>query len=124
MQPDECKVLRTVSKAHQQIGLPIFTHTPHQGCRKCALEQLEIYESQGVDPRKLCIGHLSDITPEQDPQYDTHKAIAKRGAFLGLDTVGQKLNEPGASNVPERQKVKMIRSLLDAGCEDQILLST
>ena len=97
MHPDEVKVLHAVSKVHLRTGLPIFTHTPHQGCRQCALDQLDILESQGVNPRILCIGHLSDIT--DDPRAETHKAIAKRGAFLGFDTVGHQITQPDSKKV-------------------------
>ena len=65
-----------------RTGLPIFTHTPHEGCRQCALEQLEVIESMGVNPRLICIGHLADIT--DDPSAELHKQLAGRGAFLGL----------------------------------------
>jgi phosphotriesterase-related protein len=76
-----------------------------------------------VNPRHLCIGHLSDIRPDQDPGWKTHKAIAKRGAFVGLDTVGHPLALPNMPDIPEAQKVKMVLSLLEAGYEDQVLLS-
>jgi phosphotriesterase-related protein len=123
MHPDERMMLRAVSKAHLRTGVPIFTHTPHEGCAKCALEQLDLFESQGVNPRHLCIGHLSDITPDQDPGWTAHKAIAKRGAFVGFDTVGHPLALPNMPDIPEAQKVKMVLSLLEAGYEDQVLLS-
>ena len=123
MHPDERKMLRAVSKAHLRTGVPIFTHTPHEGCAKCALEQLDIYESQGVNLRNLCIGHLTDIKPADDPHGEAHKAIAKRGAFLGFDTVGHPLNLPGIPDIPEAQKVKMVLAVLEAGYEDHLLLS-
>lgn len=121
MQPDERKVLRAISRTHLRTGLPIFTHTPHESCPKCAFEQLDIFEAQGVNPRHVCIGHLSAIKPEDDPRAETHKAIAKRGAFVGFDTVG---HEMARSHIPEAQKVKMILAVLEAGFEDHLLLSS
>ncbi len=121
MQPDERKVLRAVGTAHLRTGLPIFTHTPHESCPTCALEQLDIFESQGVNPRQVCIGHLSAIKPEEDPRAETHKAIAKRGAFVGFDTVG---HEMARSHIPEAQEVRMLLTVLDAGYEDHLLLSS
>jgi phosphotriesterase-related protein len=76
-----------------------------------------------VNVRALCIGHLSDLTPEQDPGWQTHKAVAKRGAFVGLDTVGRALAISGMRDIPEAEKVKMVLSMLDAGYEDHLLLS-
>src|SRR5262245_36679545 len=52
MHPDERKMHRAIAKAHLRTGLPIFTHTPHESCPKCAFDQMEIHESLGVDPQK------------------------------------------------------------------------
>ena len=115
MHPDEQKVLRASCQVHLQTGLPLFTHTPHEGCSSCAVEQLDIIESMQVDPRLVCIGHLADIT--DDPTAETHKALARRGAFLGFDTVGHQITQGDA------KKVAMIMSVIDAGLEDHVLLS-
>ena len=115
MHPDERKVLRASCQLHLQSGLPLLTHTPHEGCKHCALEQLDIIESMGVDPRLVCIGHLADIT--DDPRAETHKALAARGAFLGFDTVGHRITQGDA------KKVEMLVAVIDAGYEDHVLLS-
>ena len=115
--PDERKVLRACGKVNLRTGLPIFTHTPHEGCRPCGLEQLDVLESVGVDPRHVCIGHLSDI--HDDPKAATHIALAKRGAFLGFDTVGRQRLGP-----PDSTKLRMLMEVLDAGYEDNVLLSS
>jgi phosphotriesterase-related protein len=120
MHPDERKMHRAVAKAHLRTGLPIFTHTPHESCAKCALDQMEIHESLGVNPQKLCIGHVGDIL--DDPRAETHKSIAKRGAFVGFDTVGHFI--PSAPTSGDFMKVRMILALLDAGYENHILLSS
>jgi phosphotriesterase-related protein len=115
MHPDERKVFRAIAQIHVRTGLPIFTHTPHDGCPKCAFEQLDLLESQGVDPRALCIGHLSQI--RDDPRAETHKAIAKRGAFVGFDTVARPA-DPRAE-----EHVRMVLSLIEAGYEDKVLFA-
>ncbi len=120
LQPDERRMLRVVSQVHARTGLPIFTHTDHQGCRQCALDQFAIFESQGVDPAAVCIGHMSDII--DDPTAEAHKTIAKKGAFVGIDTVGhQMLMGPKATDA---MKVKTVLTLLEAGYGDRILLSS
>jgi phosphotriesterase-related protein len=116
MHPDERKVLRACCTVHLKTGLPLFTHMPHQGCRPCGAEQLDIIESMGVNPRLVCIGHLSDIT--DDPKAEVHKALAKRGVFLGFDTVGRRLAQP------DSKKLQMVLALIDAGYEDHILLAS
>jgi phosphotriesterase-related protein len=121
MHDDERKMLRAVSRAHVATGLPIFTHVPHESCPSCAREQLDIYEAAGVDLAHLCIGHQSTITRTDDPAWDIHKEIAGRGAFIGFDTVGHRMS---SSFIPERVKVQMVVDAIDAGFEDQILLSS
>lgn len=120
MTADERKVLTAIAKAHVRTGLPIFSHTEHQGCAQCALDQLDLFEAQGVDLKHLAIGHLSDITPGSEPLGQTAKAIAKRGAFLGFDTVGHQMM---ASANPEAGKVRYVLEVLNAGYEDNLLLA-
>jgi phosphotriesterase-related protein len=120
MHDDERKMLRAVSRAHLDTALPIFTHVPHESCVPCAIEQLDIYESQGVDMAHLCIGHQTTIKRSDDPGWETHKEIARRGAFVGFDTVGHEMSQ---SFIPAREKVDMVLNMLDAGFEDHILLS-
>lgn len=134
MHPDERRFLQAVSQAHLRTGLPIFTHVEHEGCASCALEQLDLFESQGVDPSHLCIGHLSDLTLEEDPTSQTHTALAARGVFLGFDTVGRPLGgaapgtpgklPPEFADVPEAVKVRRVLTVLEAGYEDQVLLAS
>jgi len=120
MRPDERKVHRAVGRAHVATGLPIFTHTPHESCPSCAMEQMDTLESVGVDFSHLVIGHMSTIKQEDDP-IGTHSAIARRGAFVGLDTVGHEMSR---SHIPATEKVKMVQDLLDAGLEDHIVFSS
>jgi phosphotriesterase-related protein len=116
MFPDEQKVLRAICKVNMQTGLPFFTHNPHTGCKECGLEQMDVIESMGVNLSHVCIGHLSDIT--DDPKAETHKSIAKRGAFVGFDTVGRRLSQP------DSKKLEMLLAVLDAGYEDHVLLGS
>ena len=121
MHDDERRMIRAVGQVHRRTGLPIFTHVPHESCPSCAIEQIDLYESAGVDMGHLCIGHLSTIQRSDDPGWETHKEIAGRGAFIGFDTVGHRMS---ASFIPEREKVDMVLNALEAGYEDHILLSS
>ena len=121
MQPDERKVLRAIGLTHVKTGLPIFTHVPHESCPSCALEQLDVFESVGVDPRHVCIGHMATIQIKHDPTMDTHQRIAKRGAFVDFGPVGHQMTR---SHIPEAEKVKRFMMLIEAGIEDQVLLTS
>ena len=84
------------------------------------MEQMDVIEGEGVDLSHVVIGHMATIKPEHDP-LGTHRAIAERGAFVGLDTLG---HEMGRSSIPATDKVRMVQDLLDAGLDDHILLSS
>jgi phosphotriesterase-related protein len=109
MTATERKVFRAVGKAHVATNLSIFTHTGIPG--KAAIEQLDILEDAGVDPRRVCIGHLGNLN---DPNLYVHKTICRRGGFVGFDRQGGN----GDANV-----VPLILGLLDAGFADNVLIS-
>ena len=123
MHETERTFLHAVSRAHHATNLPIFTHTEHEGCRPCGLEQLDVLEEENVDSSRVCIGHLSDVTAEQDPGWTSHLEVGRRGAYLGYDTVGRALNLGNSPDIPEADKVRMVLSVLEAGYEDQVLLA-
>jgi len=120
MRPDERKVHRAIAHAHLRTGLPIFTHTPHESCPSCAMDQMDVIEGEGVNLSHVVIGHMATITPEHNP-LATHREVARRGAFIGLDTLG---HEMGRSDIPAADKVRMVQDLLEAGLIDHILLSS
>ena len=125
MHADERKMLRAVGRAHLRTGVPIFTHNPHEGCPKCPHEQIDVFESAGVNPKQLCVGHLTDVRAEQDPGWQSLRALGKRGVFLGFDTLVQDYSTyKGFSVVPDADRVKMVLAVLDSGYEDQLLFST
>jgi phosphotriesterase-related protein len=106
---DERKVFRAVGKAHVATNLPIFTHTGIPG--KSALEQLDILEDAGVKPNRVVIGHLGNLV---DPNVAVHKAICRRGAFVGFD-------RQGGNN--DAQQVPMVMALIEAGFADHLMFS-
>ncbi|MCU1337610.1 MAG: hypothetical protein JWO19_3191 [Bryobacterales bacterium] len=106
---DERKVFRAVGRAHVATNIPIFTHTGIPG--KSALEQLDILEDAGVKPDRVVIGHLGNLV---DPNVYVHKAICKRGAFVGFD-------RQGGNN--DAQQVPMVMALIDAGFADHLMFS-
>jgi phosphotriesterase-related protein len=110
MTATERKVFRAIGKAHAATNLSIFTHTGIPG--KAALEQLDILEDAGVAPNRIAIGHLGNLV---DPNVQVHKAICRRGAFVGFDRQGR----------PEDvQQVPLVMALLDAGFANNLLFSS
>lgn len=123
MTADERKVFRAVGKAHVRTGLPIFTHSPYTGARagaapvprEAALHQLDLLESMGVRPERVALGHMCCL---DDPKATVAQQVAKRGAFVGFDRVTLE------AILPDATRITMIRSLIDAGYADQLLLSS
>jgi phosphotriesterase-related protein len=107
---DERKVFRAIGKAHVATNIPIFTHTGIPG--KSALEQLDILEDAGVAPNRVVIGHLGNLV---DPNVYVHKAICRRGAFVGFD-------RQGGNN--DAQQVPMVMALIEAGFADNLMFSS
>jgi phosphotriesterase-related protein len=110
MTADERKVFRAIGRAHLATNLPIFTHTGIPG--KSALEQLDILEDAGVKPNRIVIGHLGNLV---DPAVQVHKAICRRGAFVGFDRLAGAIDD---SDVP------MIMSLIEAGFAGNLMFSS
>lgn len=106
---DERKVFRAIGRAHVATNIPIFTHTGIPG--KSALEQLDILEDAGVDPKHVVIGHLGNLV---DANTEIQRAIIRRGAFVGFDRQGG----AGDSSV-----VPMAIALIEAGYGDNLMFS-
>ncbi len=109
MTATERKVFRAIGRANVATNLPIFTHTGIPG--KAALEQLDILEDAGVKPNRVVIGHLGNLV---DASVQVHKAICRRGAFVGFDRQGG----PG-----DAQQVPMVMALIEAGFADNLMFS-
>ncbi|MDH4066051.1 MAG: amidohydrolase family protein [Acidobacteriota bacterium] len=107
---DERKVFRAIGRAHLATNIPIFTHTGIPG--KSALEQLDILEDAGVDPARVVIGHLGNLV---DPKIEVHRAICRRGAFVGFDRQGGPADD---------QVVPLVMSLIAEGYTDHLLFSS
>ena len=120
MDPIEKKVFRAAGKAHLRTGLPIFTHnnyaTGPNVAAEMALYQLDEFESVGVRPDSVALGH---VCCHYDPKVNVARRLAKRGAFVAFDRVTRQQQW-----VNDEQKVAMILAFLDAGYIDKLLISS
>jgi phosphotriesterase-related protein len=107
---DERKVFRAIGRVHVATNIPIFTHTGIPG--KSALEQLDILEDAGVDPKHVVIGHLGNLN---DANTEIQRAVIRRGAFIGFDRQGGANDDPVAA---------MAMSLIEAGYADNLMFSS
>lgn len=106
--PFEDKFMQAAAIAQRETGVPINTHT-QQGTM--ATEQAQLLIKYGAAPEKIAIGH---VQRNPDPWY--HKKIAGLGVSLMYD---------GGYRVkywPDSDRVMLIRTLVEAGYQKQILL--
>ena len=107
----EERVHRAAARAHLATGLALTTHSIG---KPVGLMELNIFEDEGVDPRRVIIGHC-DHPFCLSLEY--HREILKRGAFVQFDTVGNKASEL------EERAFQLLLKHLEAGFADQLMLS-
>jgi phosphotriesterase-related protein len=105
----EEKCLRAAARASKRTGAPITTHTDDGTMGR---EQLDIFESEGVDLHKVIIGHSCGSA---DLRY--HTDMLDRGCYLGFDRFGLEFLQP------DRLRLASLIGLLGIGFEQQIVLS-
>lgn len=104
------RVLRACAKAHRATGVPITTHT-HAGLKR-GLEQQAIFRSEGVDLRRVVIGHCGDTA-----DYDYLEELIAAGSVLGMDRFGID------GFLPTAERVAVVAELCRRGYADQMVLS-
>ena len=129
--PHERKCLVAAARAARATGLALITHTTHG---TMALEQIELLAEEGVDLRRVVIGHM-DTHPDTDYVLE----VAGRGVTVAFDTIGKEnwdfRVEPEPPDPPDgefgkrayrrsdRVRAARIAALVAAGLTEQVLLS-
>lgn len=106
----EERVLRAAAAAHNATGAPISTHTDKG---TMALEQLAILRSEGVDLRRVIVGHL-DFCLDREYLY----RVLATGAFVSFDQVSK---EHYGSDLA---RARMLALLMAEGWGGQLLVSS
>ncbi|MBI1927946.1 phosphotriesterase [Candidatus Poribacteria bacterium] len=104
--PVQQKIVRAAARTHHATGLTIASHTAYG---PAAIETIDLLEAEKVSPKDFIVVHT-----DSEPNHEYHLQIAKRGAWVEYDAVGRK---------PPEGHLTWIASLLDAGYENQLLLS-
>jgi phosphotriesterase-related protein len=117
--PEERKSLRAAARASKITGVPLSIHLP--GWERLAHEVLDIVEAEGADLRHTVLCHMN---PSHD-DLPYQKALAERGAFLEYDMIGMDFYyaDQDAQSPSDEQNARAIRSLIDMGHSDRVLLS-
>ncbi|NQW18923.1 MAG: phosphotriesterase-related protein [Chloroflexi bacterium] len=102
-------ILRAAARTHQITGTPIYTHTMAKN--RVGDRQVEIFEHEGVDLNRVCVGHSNDST---DMDYLT--GLLDKGVWLGLDRY------PG-QGVLWQERTEVLHRLIEAGYGSRLMLS-
>lgn len=76
------RVMRAVAKAQLETGVPVTVHT-HPGSRQGLVVKRVLCDEEGVDPRRVVLGHSGDTT-----DADHLSELADAGFVLGMDRFG------------------------------------
>ena len=105
----EEKVLRAAARAHKATGCPVITHTTNG----MGLEQLDIFESEGVPPEEVIVSHIGF---EEEPLWYSERVL-RRGANVSFDRIGMH------SCFEDDHWVRLVGNAIEKGYAGQIMLS-
>jgi phosphotriesterase-related protein len=101
--------LRAAARAAKETGLPIITHTEGG---TMGPEQAALLISEGVDPKRIMIGHMCG-----NPSLQYQMSVLDQGVNIAFDRFGIEMF------LPDKVRTAMLIGLLGIGYEDRIMLS-
>ncbi len=123
LHPNERKSLLAAAIASNKTGAPVYVHTYPWG--REGLVAVDLLVSNGVNPGKIVICHL-----DVEPDIDYVKEVLSKGVFLEFDNFGKEFyihpkdrGFAGGIFIRDIERVKLIRELIEAGYERQILVT-
>jgi len=105
----EEKVLRAAARASLLTGAPVHTHT---STGTMCLEQIQIFEEEGLDLTHVCLAHV-----DRNPDYYYHKKMLEKGVYLIYDGPGK------AKYYTDEVRVELLKKLIKDGYGDKIMFS-
>jgi phosphotriesterase-related protein len=110
MTPTIEKLHRAAARASKQTGRPIMAHSrPASGT---GLEQMRIFEEEGVEPAKVQIAHTGDTD-----DLDYIDRLLDTGCWIGMDRYGLDIF------LPTDRRNATVLALLERGRADRMHLS-
>jgi phosphotriesterase-related protein len=104
------KIHRAAARASLQTGAPIMAHS--RPADRTGLDQMSVFEDEGVDPAKVQIAHTGDTD-----DLDYIEELLARGPWIGMDRYGLDLF------LPTERRNATVLALLERGYADRMLLS-
>lgn len=109
----EERVHRAVARAARRTGMAVSTHAV---LSPVGLDQLRVFEEEGLDPARVVIGHADSY-----PVLEHHLELCRRGANVEMDFLGMAFTPMERHGEP--RVVRLILDLVEAGHADRVLLS-
>jgi phosphotriesterase-related protein len=108
--PNVEKIHRAAARASKQTGRPIMAHSrPANGT---GLDQMRIFEEEGVDPEKVQVAHTGDTD-----DLDYIERLLDTGCWIGMDRYGLDIF------LPTDRRNETVLALLEKGRADRMFLS-
>lgn len=122
---EELKVLHGAALAQRETGVALNIHRSIFPDPLATLPAIDHVLALGVDPGKVVVSHV-----DERPEPEFALRAAERGVLVELDTFGMEqwaVSARRGDEYPRRgldqDRYGMLRTLLDAGYVDQVLLS-
>ena len=104
--PLETRILRAAARASAKTNAIIGSHTIRG---RVVMDQLDIIEAEGGSPNRFISIHT-----HAEPDFELHKAVAARGAWIEYDNIGHGTDDA---------VLALVLKALEAGLGSQLLLS-
>ncbi len=104
--PLEARILRAAARASVRTNAVIGSHTIRG---RVVMDQLDILQSEGCAAERFISIHT-----QAEEDFQLHKALVERGAWIEYDHVGR---------APDEEVVALIMDALEAGLGKQLLIS-
>lgn len=113
MTPTEVSLFQGAARTALNTGIPVSIRFSTD-----AVAELELLTSEGLNAGRVLISGLDRV--------DAHTAgaagkVAELGAYVGIDHVGQNADP---DFIPDEQRVALVKSLIDAGHLERIILAS
>jgi phosphotriesterase-related protein len=104
------RILRAIAQTSLRTGRPIMAHS-HPATRR-GLEIMDVFDDEGVDPRKVQISHTGDTD-----DLDYIEELLGRGCWIGMDRYGLDII------LPTEKRNATVVELAKRGHADRMMLS-
>jgi predicted metal-dependent phosphotriesterase family hydrolase len=108
MNPFEKRVLEACGRAALQTGCAVMVHLDYGSA---AHEVLDIFESHGLQPRRIVLAHM-----DRNLDPGLHADLASRGAYLGYDGMARH------RDAPDSAILDCLSAAVDLGAGSRIVL--